>query len=1458
MEGPDSTVKTEKIRPSSSWSSFQFVRTIGSIRKGSKPNPNISSQLSVPFEDLTTLRTSNETRRALQPLVEENEVDTQGHPRRESEPSKQEETRKKEEKQARKARKKARKDGVLTELHIPTEDRPSMESFPVDIIAVHGLNGDPEDTWTHKNGAYWIKDFLPPEFPGARIYTYGYNADVLASFGTGNIDTFAKVLLEEIMNTRTKTEEQRRPIIFICHSMGGLVVKRTLIVAAQRTRYKNIKSSTSSIFFMAVPHRGNDHASIFSKIATVSNFALASTAASRAFGRTRSDLLKSLKKDDQSLTLLTGDFVPLTGEHIKFFSFIEDLTTRPLTTRIVDDVSGSLNVYNEVPPIHMDADHRTIVQFQSRECPNYRKVLAKLREAITEATNPCLEAIAAEHSTCLQSLAFSTMMNRKLETDRAHPRTCVWLLEHPNFTSWLHAPRGILWIKGHPGTGKSTLMAFIHRILLSKHTQNLHALQKSPTGLFRSLLHQIYKQSLIARELIYTSYNEKIKERGGNGSGWEWQFDELKWLFTEVVREVARKKEITLFVDALDEAVTDSDAKAAQSLVGYFHELNNSIEVAEGSVGGLKICISCRHYPVVGSLGPGAEIKVEENNHHDIWNFVHDQLRSGVVGWDEEPLVLRRELVNGIANTAAGVFLWASLRVEKIRDSLNNGYETIEQTREMIDGESNDIFALYEKILGKDGDLCARNRAYLFLQWICFAARPMSVTEVRYAMASDLEDLALTPTSCEDLSKFVKSDSQMAKLVKSLSGGLAEVKYHSGISRVQFIHQTVNDFLRTGGFDSLALPESMAPYLWRDRVVGSSESRLSKSCINYLRMEKTLQDIEDWLEGENTKCKPPFMDYATKYLIEHAEKAENDGVPMQDIVELFNGTPILFETWKQVYGTIEPLNLRRPDPDSVLLHMAASHNLKSVVMMLLKNGVPIETKARHDDTALHKAAYWGHEDMTKLLLNENAEVNATNKSWHTPLESAAINGHTRVVKLLLERGAHIHTETGTTGNALHAAAKKGSLSIVKMLVANGANVNARGGIYETPLIAAASLGDKSIVRFLIEKGAEINIGSEYMGSALMAAIGATENSEEIVRLLLVKGADVNLQCGEYGNALQTAARWIGPKASRINIFQLVLAEQPDVNAQGGSYGTALQALAHHGFDNEELVQQFIDAGANVNAEGGYYGNALCAAAASAHGEEIVQLLLRNGARTDIPGGEYGNVLHAAVISGNKNLVKLFIDQRLDVNARGSGGRAALQDAIFRYPSMVELLLNGGADVNAFGADYGTPLMASIFCGNEKIFHTLLDRGANANAVVGGEYIPAVGHRCALQMAAWKGNPVFVKALLERGALPNVKGGDGFKDVVEMLLDYNADVNFESGKFGSALQAAAFGGHKTVVELLLDTGADPDLQSGRYGSALQAAVGNKSITELLLGRGARFRGDLDSMQKLEDAKYNKKI
>ncbi|KAF2194935.1 hypothetical protein K469DRAFT_521751, partial [Zopfia rhizophila CBS 207.26] len=80
-------------------------------------------------------------------------------------------------------------------------------------------------TWTN-GGSFWLQDFLPSAVPNARIFTYGYNSAIAFSGSAARLDDYAKCILERLIaKRRTFSAEEKRPIIFICHSLGGTVFK---------------------------------------------------------------------------------------------------------------------------------------------------------------------------------------------------------------------------------------------------------------------------------------------------------------------------------------------------------------------------------------------------------------------------------------------------------------------------------------------------------------------------------------------------------------------------------------------------------------------------------------------------------------------------------------------------------------------------------------------------------------------------------------------------------------------------------------------------------------------------------------------------------------------------------------------------------------------------------------------------------------------------------------------------------------------------------------------------------------------------------------------------------------------------------------------------------------------------------------------------------------------------------
>jgi hypothetical protein len=106
----------------------------------------------------------------------------------------------------------------------------------------------------------------------------------------------------------------------------------------------------------------------------------------------------------------------------------------------------------------------------------------------------------------LDSLSFPQQNYRLTTIEPGYRQTCQWLFDTPEYTQWRdwnfrHVHHGILWLKGKPGAGKSTIIkhALEHANATRPDEQNIYflfnargdKLEKCTEGMFRSLLHQV-------------------------------------------------------------------------------------------------------------------------------------------------------------------------------------------------------------------------------------------------------------------------------------------------------------------------------------------------------------------------------------------------------------------------------------------------------------------------------------------------------------------------------------------------------------------------------------------------------------------------------------------------------------------------------------------------------------------------------------------------------------------------------------------------------------------------------------------------------------------------------------------------------------------------------------------------------------------------------------------------------
>ena len=1033
--------------------------------------------------------------------------------------------------------------------------RPNQAQTADDVVATYE---------EQQEEVYWPADLARTTVPDSRILTYGYDTHIRywlkGPVSKKTVDDHAWDLLCALEALRRSPDETSRPLLFVVHSLGGIVVKQALrrsrASPSTKTHLRGIFESTVGVVFFGTPHRGADPRNFLRHLLTAS---------ARFMGfQVPNQIVNALMPDTEQLCILRDEFSVMCHEQQwQIYSFQEEYGVDKLIgTKVVDDLSSCLDDPIVETKLHISNNHMDMCRFYGLQDPEYAKVAAALsflRGRVGNGTHsmsyqhcehlargpsqdndrvnseppivderiqdtslrPAAQRCGVETPTTvsdgidatitqalIDQLFFSKIDERLTSLTAAQGKTCRWFLTKPEYTGWRDVARpsddgGFLWIKGNPGTGKSTLMKLLFeeaklsakgdpsRITLSFFFLARGEIEeKSTTGLYRSLLHQLFEKAAHLREGLEWMTADGARSIQKNG----WNEAALKQTLTHTIPKL-RDQTLTIFVDALDEC----DQSQVAGMVCFFEELCDHAREVQVQ---LQICFSSRHYPTV-IIEKGVEVVLEDEVGHieDIEHYIKSKLRLGKAGKAKHAESLRSEL----RDKSSGIFLWVVLVLDILNAEYPNSSVSIKAIRSRLEEIPPGLNELFEMILARDGKNL--EQLHVCLKWVLFATRSLKPQEFYFAVQLGLDRESSTYWDQED----VELD-HMKMFVRTSTKGLAEVTRNKA-SEVQFIHESVRDFL-LGRYGRQWTGVS-------GNFEGHCHDMLKNCCLIQLNApirqsvdisvdipDTPLQGAEAAQLREELRLKFPFLEYSVLNVLNHANHAQRHGIEQGEIL-----TDFPLPQWLVLNNSLERHVVRQYKKSVNLLYILAEKNLADLIRIHPQKQSCFDVGEERYGPPLFAALATGSHEAVQALLQ-----NLPRPGQHLgfpPLDLCA------------QYYQNEEDKRTNFGRSFTYSQRKGVLSYLRergdetiflaFLLSSPIEVDAKDSRGRTPLSWAARNGYEAIVRLLVDTG-RVDVDAKDTGFGQTLLSWAARNGHEaIVRLLVDTGrVDVDAKDTRFG------------------------------------------------------------------------------------------------------------------------------------------------------------------------------------------------------------------------------------------------------------------------------------------------------------------------------------------------------
>ncbi|GIZ38925.1 hypothetical protein CKM354_000232400 [Cercospora kikuchii] len=1341
----------------------------------------------------------------------------------------------------------------------------------VDILAVPGLGANPEESWTWTAPAKkdvgrakskriladsepsdgdagssrkfnWIrdKDGLASLFPKSRIMLYDY-----ASAWKGDRKVRATMksicmwLLDDLWERRKAGTAAGRPIIFIGHSMGGVVIAKTLCMARARREYEAILTCTVGCAFFGAPFQGSDMAKIALMYSSV-------------FGHDAYESLLSFMRTEKNDTLeeVTNDFVEISNKlvpPINLFCAYEQVPTAvsysermgpvfyqnkalkagakaildfggaafATGTHFVEKESAILQGSHECG---LAADHRDLIKFESIASEKFSTVRRALVTMVQMAKTTARKRAMLSGQSLLSQRTIQQVretlegvdMRLKFRTKINQRPISSWLESIPVYQSWLtpasacRQDSSYLWLRGGAGLGKTSasLAAIQHVSKDQAHDQQLESSKGHGENLLAYFLCEWTPGCNTAEELLQSlitqiiNQDEALAQHGA------------RWFVPNTRYRGAGDRN----APGITEDIGASGAKATTTVDNLWRCLQDMIE--DPAVNNIHVIINNIHLLETNSSTNALLAKLRG----DADTLKQQAQVPQRVRW---LITSRNDRHISQHLTAASVFLvdlendheyGAALNtakrqhardaVSRLRTSKSYSSDLAYYVRNSIDSLSADtawidvLCILLEAMPEDSSSLGIRKwvkevsghniRKLIDNAWEAILNQSgdarLEVEELLQALTIAYEpptmaDLAVL-TGIDDLTRLSALVHLCAPVIELVSAG-----EHKG--KINFTHP------------EFALRLS-STYHGHPEMLDNPQKRryhglMAMRCFKYIQTSAKVVSSRERLANVASKL---VRSATVSVRVNEGNVLEvtndDDGIHGANVLtgtSTSNPCPYpikyLFQHLSEGFADVAH-DLCEDDPD----FWGQDSNLRSAWLReyqtLTTDFKDIETRGM---SALHIAAGIGAKELVSILVGKNGKSALAWKSEDgmTALHTAAFKGETDVVDALLRAGADIEAGEGSSGTALHLAALRGNCQSMALLINQGANINALNEKHGPVINAAILSGTVDAVKRIMD--CDVHFDLDYSQYEAPLSLSARILDSPVFADILQNGRDKWLQNAKLLDQALISASYNAPVES-VRIL-LKFPHSYTNNTMEKAILSAAKEKKWHSV-NELLDHVIADNNSghswNFNVDDAFH----LAATTREENLEILNKLWVFSKQSITPNVRDFSLYQATVMKKDKTVIWLL--ETCKANANATADKSDLVDPTNALPV----------------ADYSTPLNAAASNGMADLVKSLLEKGANIDGDSG----------YALHLAASQGHETVVQILLAHGA----------------AVDKEVANSEELGFFSStALQAACENNKIGVIKILLAHRANPNLGGGASSNPITAATerGLPEVLHLLL-------------------------